>query len=130
MNLKIAEQIKMDLLTKKKTLMNLQTQNNLLDVEEVGSIKDSIDRSDVEESWFTKERMNQHWKLELRQIETALGRIENGSFGLCEDCEEEIPIKRLRARPDATLCLYCQEAMEKEMGSIRAAGPGSLDLIQ
>ena len=130
MNSKTAIQLKKDLLSKKDILMNLQNQNNLLDAEEDGSVKDPIDRSDVEESWFTKERMSQHWKVELNQIQTALARMENGTFGTCEDCEEEIPVKRLLARPDATLCLYCQETMEKEMGSIRAAGPGSMNLMQ
>ena len=130
MNSKTATQLRNDLLSKKEILINLQNQNNILDAEEDGTIKDSIDRSDIEESWFTKERMSQHWKVELKQIQTALSRIEQGTFGHCDDCEEEIPVKRLRARPDATLCLYCQEAMEKEMGSIRAAGPGSLNLIQ
>lgn len=130
MNSKTAIQLKQDLLSKKDILVNLQNQNNLLDTEEDGSVKDPIDRSDVEESWFTKERMSQHWKVELKQIQTALQRMDNGTFGTCEDCEEEIPVKRLLARPDATLCLYCQETMEKEMGSIRAAGPGSLNLMQ
>lgn len=53
------------------------------------------------------------------KIKEALERIENGSFGVCEECGEEISLKRLRARPMATLCIHCkheQEALEKKNG--------------
>ena len=57
----------------------------------------------------TKEHMN--------TIEKALRKIEDGSFGTCEECSEEISIKRLEARPETTLCIRCkedQERMEKD----------------
>ena len=134
MNPKTAIQLQKELLSKKELLMNLQSSNNKTQIEEESSLKDMIDRSDVEESWFTKERMSQHWKVELIQIEMALNKIEAGTFGVCEECDEEIPVKRLRVRPDATLCLYCQEAHEKETSSSRAPGmasvPASFQLIQ
>ena len=53
------------------------------------------------------------------KIKEALERIENGTFGECEECGEEISLKRLRARPMATLCIHCkraQEALEKKDG--------------
>ena len=53
------------------------------------------------------------------KIKEALERIENGTFGVCEGCGEEISLKRLRARPMATLCIHCkheQEALEKKNG--------------
>jgi DnaK suppressor protein len=53
------------------------------------------------------------------KIKEALERIENGTFGECEECGEEISLKRLRARPMATLCIHCkheQEALEKKNG--------------
>lgn len=131
MNPKTAQQLKIELLAKKDTLMNLQAQNNKMDLEQDAALKDAIDRSDAEEAWFTKERMSQHWKLELNQIETALGKMDNGSFGTCEECDSEIPVKRLRVRPDATLCLFCQESLEKEMGPNRMMRPSHspLDLV-
>jgi len=128
MNQKTTSQLKKELLNKKDILVNLQNQTKKVSSEDETMVSDAADRSDVEESWFTKERMSQHWKTELNHIETALRRIETGAFGTCEECDEEIPVKRLRVRPDATLCLDCQEIMEKEMGSIRAVGPGSSTL--
>src|SRR5204862_774769 len=53
----------------------------------------------------------------LDKIEKALRKIEDGSFGICEECGEEISIKRLEARPETTLCIRCkedQERMEKD----------------
>ena len=41
-------------------------------------------------------------------------RIENGTFGICERCEEEISVKRLDARPVTTLCIRCKEEQEQK----------------
>lgn len=54
----------------------------------------------------------------MLKIKEALERIENGTFGICEECGEKISEKRLRARPMATLCIDCkheQEASEKRV---------------
>jgi len=50
----------------------------------------------------------------LKKIETALERIEAGTFGICEVCGEEIDIKRLQARPVASLCIACKTEQEEE----------------
>ena len=49
----------------------------------------------------------------LRQILGALSRIENGTFGTCLHCDEEISRKRLAAVPWAPFCLACQEAADR-----------------
>lgn len=49
----------------------------------------------------------------LPKIDRALSRIEDGSFGLCETCEEPIGLERLRARPVTSLCLACKEEQEQ-----------------
>jgi DnaK suppressor protein len=53
----------------------------------------------------------------LDKIEKALRKIDEGTFGICEECGEEIQVKRLEARPETTLCIRCkedQERMEKD----------------
>ncbi len=50
----------------------------------------------------------------LRDIDDALRRIEDGSFGTCEGCEKAIDMPRLEAIPHAKLCISCQELAEKE----------------
>ena len=48
----------------------------------------------------------------LRQVETALDRLRDGTFGICQGCQEEIAPKRLQAIPWATRCVPCQERVE------------------
>jgi DnaK suppressor protein len=50
--------------------------------------------------------------LRLREIRAALQRIDNGTFGFCLNCEEEIAAKRLAAVPWTALCIVCQEVAE------------------
>ncbi len=121
MNLKTIDSLKKELVEKRDSLRLIQSQTRKSDIENESELKDVVDRSDAEEAWFTKERMNQHWKLELIRIDNALNRMESGTFGICEDCEEEIPLKRLRVRPDATLCLNCQETNEREASQLLKA---------
>lgn len=50
---------------------------------------------------------------ELARIEKALARMSEGSFGICEGCEQKIPMARLNALPYATYCINCQREMER-----------------
>ena len=52
----------------------------------------------------------------LEQIEAALNRIDAGSYGRCEGCEESIPPERLEVLPFAPLCVGCQQRAESEPG--------------
>lgn len=49
---------------------------------------------------------------EIAEIDAALERIDDGDYGMCEDCENDIPVLRLRALPFARLCLDCAAARE------------------
>lgn len=51
-------------------------------------------------------------KLLIRKIERSLHDIENGDYGRCERCEEDIAVKRLKARPTARYCIECKTQME------------------
>ncbi len=50
----------------------------------------------------------------LTKLDLALKKIEDGSFGICEICEEPIGKKRLEARPETSLCIKCKEDQERE----------------
>ena len=50
---------------------------------------------------------------EIGEVERALKRMTDGSYGVCVDCEEPIPTARLHAYPAATRCIRCQEALER-----------------
>jgi DnaK suppressor protein len=124
MNSKTIDLLKKELIEKRESLRSMQSDTRKIETESESSLKDVVDRSDAEEAWFTKERMSQHWKLELSRIEKALQRMELGNFGVCEDCDELIPVKRLRVRPDANLCLNCQETNEREASHLIKSNPG------
>jgi len=51
---------------------------------------------------------------ELAEIELALGKINNGLYGVCEMCEEDINIERLKVKNFARYCITCREVVEKE----------------
>jgi DnaK suppressor protein len=58
-------------------------------------------------------RLRGREKTFLKKIDHALAKIDTGTFGICEQCEEEISLKRLEARPETTLCIRCKEDQEK-----------------
>lgn len=75
---------------------------------------DELDQatSDVEQSM--RMRLRNRERLYLKKIEEALVRIADKTFGECESCGDEIEVKRLEARPTATLCLMCKEEEERK----------------
>jgi DnaK suppressor protein len=65
----------------------------------------------------------------LKNITAALARLHAGDYGICRECEEEIPAKRLRALPFATTCLSCQESAEDVQFRDRRNGQRWADLL-
>ncbi len=51
----------------------------------------------------------------LKSIEVALDKIKKGTYGICENCKEDIDKARLEANPSATLCFQCQQTQEKSV---------------
>lgn len=56
--------------------------------------------------------LGEHETAELRDINAALERIANGTYGTCSDCGIQIPGERLQAAPSATRCIQCQQEHE------------------
>jgi DnaK suppressor protein len=75
---------------------------------------DEIDHaaSDLEQSMLM--RLKNREALYVRKIKDALKRIEAGTFGECQECGEDIELRRLEARPTATMCLSCKEDQERK----------------
>ena len=59
----------------------------------------------------------------IRRVRSAIDRVQDGSYGVCLCCEEEIAASRLRAIPWAELCIHCQEQAEDSTGPKRRARP-------
>jgi DnaK suppressor protein len=90
-----------------QTLANLQKEENSAKPDITDRASEEIERS------FELRTRDRERKL-INKIESALRRIEDGSFGYCEESGEKIGIKRLEARPVATLSLEAQEMHEKQ----------------
>ena len=81
--------------------------------DEAANFPDPNDRATQEEEFSLELRTRDRERKLIRKIEEALQRIEDGSYGYCLETGEEIGIKRLEARPVATLCLEAQERRER-----------------
>src|SRR5437588_10756067 len=77
-------------------------------------LPDAIDLASSEYTQSMVFRLRDREKFLLKKIDDAMARIENGTFGICEICEEEISVKRLEARPVTTMCIRCKEEQEKQ----------------
>ncbi len=55
----------------------------------------------------------------LRNIDEALLKIEEGEYGICEECEEEIPLGRLKVMPFARYCVKCKTDIEKQQAQTK-----------
>jgi DnaK suppressor protein len=73
---------------------------------------DFLDRASLEIDGTLNLRIKERDGRLAKKIREALKKMEDGTFGLCEDCGEPIPEKRLRARPVATRCIECKEKQE------------------
>src|SRR4249920_4073157 len=58
-------------------------------------------------------RLRGREKAFLDKIQKAIDKIDNGTFGVCDDCGDKISVKRLEARPETTLCIRCKEDQER-----------------
>jgi len=88
---------------------------------------DELDQatSDIEQSM--RMRLRNREALYLKKLDEALKRIDEGTFGDCDECGEEIGHNRLLARPTATLCVHCKEEQERKE-VLTAAGRTSKSL--
>ena len=80
--------------------------------DEAANFPDPNDRATQESEFGLELRTRDHERKLLRKIDSALARIDDGSYGYCDETGEEIGLKRLEARPVATLCLEAQERRE------------------
>jgi DnaK suppressor protein len=89
----------------------LAVENMALDTND---LPDEMDLASSEYLQSFEFRLRGREKSLLSKLDLALKKIEAGTFGVCEICEEPIGKKRLEARPETTLCIKCKEDQERE----------------
>ena len=113
MDAKTLNRFRKSLLDEKQRILN--NSKSTVQNELVLSQDDLADETDL-----TVSEMNQNLLFRLRdrerqllsKIDQALSKMDEGTFGTCEDCEEPIEPRRLEARPVSTLCIACKEREE------------------
>ncbi|MFK2823500.1 RNA polymerase-binding protein DksA [Arcobacter sp. YIC-80] len=114
-NTKQIEELKQTLLERKELITNSINDSR----ESINSLKnaecnDEFDYAEVSSDSFKEGIIANQQVKELEEIEDALKRIEKGTYGVCEMCDESIAIGRLRAKPFAKFCTPCREIYEVE----------------
>jgi len=79
-----------------------------------GTFPDPIDRAMTESSTTIELRKRDRERKLISKIQKAIQKTEDGTYGVCEICEDEITEDRLTVRPETTLCISCKEEQEKE----------------
>jgi DnaK suppressor protein len=102
--------------TKKDILKTLSERIKSHDLTAQREIGDIFDDADLEQTREFNLLLGTRERQKLDQIESALSRMEQGEYGFCEDCEENIPAARLKAMPFATLCVKCKSERESMEG--------------
>jgi DnaK suppressor protein len=81
---------------------------------DTNDLADEMDLASSEYIQSFEFRLRGREKSLLTKLDLALKKIENGSFGTCDVCDEPIGKKRLEARPETSLCIKCKEDQERE----------------
>ncbi|CAN5379410.1 RNA polymerase-binding protein DksA [soil metagenome] len=105
---------KMLLLEQRSEVLNRMREFRSETLAPVGERGDEGDRATSELDLSRAVRDQERANMLLPKIDRALHRISNGSYGLCEACEEPIGVARLKARPVATMCIACKEEQEQQ----------------
>ncbi|HLC25753.1 MAG TPA: TraR/DksA C4-type zinc finger protein [bacterium] len=105
------------LLARRQSLLEKLVQNK----EAADDMSDLTRGDDLDQAVATRDRemnymLTNRERMEIKAIEAALDRIENGTYGICEECSEEIEQKRLEVLPFARYCRDCQTEIENRSG--------------
>ncbi|MFH1831143.1 MAG: RNA polymerase-binding protein DksA [Pseudomonadota bacterium] len=114
MKKKDVERFKKLLLERKNAIMDIAeaAREGGMAVEQA-DLPDEVDLASSETGQTLNLRLRDRELVLLKKINKTLEKIDEGEFGVCERCGEDIGIKRLEARPVAELCIRCKEELEK-----------------
>ena len=104
-----------NLLTERKSILLDEAKETVVGMtDDEEAFPDPNDRATLESDRNRMLRIRDRERKLISKIDKALERVEDGTFGICEECGEEITEGRLKARPVTTLCIACKEEQEKQ----------------
>ena len=107
------DDIRQDLEQQRASLLN-EAGDLLTNRQDMEAFPDVTDQASAEVDSNFELRLKEREQKLLKKIDEALDRISSNTYGICERCGEEIPHKRLKARPVTTLCIECKTQQEAE----------------
>jgi DnaK suppressor protein len=108
-----------ELLMKKKTALLADVKKSIGDKLDVDIrltfdiLKDNPDKSVDELLKHVDAKIIGNKSEEIDDIDSALHKLEDGTYGVCEECGDDIPVKRLDAVPSASYCVNCQDVIDR-----------------
>lgn len=114
MNDKELKKFREILIKRKASLMGVADDTVTRMSEGDGTFPDPLDRAMTEANTSIELRTRDRERKLISKIEKAIQKTEDGTYGICEICEDEITEDRLLVRPETTLCISCKEEQEKE----------------
>ncbi len=124
------------------TTINLEKYRQALEQKRNDLLTGSSDREDIlienaaEEFDRLQQQLNREVAIRnldrestmLKNVQAALARFDNGTFGICLRCDEDIPEKRLNALPWAAYCVKCQEIMDRQRAMGELEGDDAVEI--
>ncbi len=107
------QQIKQSLLSQREALLK-EAEETLNSLPGEINFPDMGDQATAETDRNFMLRLRDRERMLLKKIEETIERIDNGGYGICDECGNEIGIKRLEARPVTTYCIDCKTRQEEE----------------
>ena len=109
------DELKVILLERKENILsNINNSRANIDQLKEQDIKDDLDYAELVSDSFTEGMIANHQLEEFKQIEEALVKISQGTYGICDMCGIVIPLGRLKAKPFAKFCTECRTVYEHE----------------
>ncbi|MDR2100578.1 MAG: RNA polymerase-binding protein DksA [Campylobacteraceae bacterium] len=105
---------------KEQVLKNIEGAAKEIESMDISDARDDADFAALNVNNLIDHALSAQQSQELFEIEYALGKIEKGTYGICEMCEEAISMQRLKIKPHAKYCIVCREISEKENNKKRS----------
>lgn len=104
-----------EMLTARKNQIEKNILDNMKEMESVNEqeLNDDGDYAAVSADNLVESALNSKQRQELKEIEASLLKIDKDTYGICEMCDEQITIARLKVKPHARYCIDCREIIEK-----------------
>jgi len=102
------------LLRKEQIVENIKEFKRQIGALQLSEASDEADFAHINSDSLVGEALSKKHMEELKEIEYIFKKIEKGTYGICEMCEEHIGINRLKLKPHARYCVDCREIIEKD----------------